>query len=755
MDGTNPALNDLLAHTRWVEELARRLVRDPAAASDVAQSAWAIALREPDRTRGDARGWLGAVVRNLARERHRRDAQRGAVERAGARGESLPSAHELVARAESERALVRSVTELDEPHRTILLLHYFEGLPVAEIARREGATTAAVAHRLTRAHARLRERLAKRADGAGWLAALAPILRAGAPNTIAVADGALRTGWITMTTTTKIAVPALLVAALCAFLLLRGSEPSAGEPEVARADPAIEAPASPAVVTAAPADSKRRSPAESAAEMPVKTAAAVEPPAVAPAPVAAAPDGRIRGLVLRPDASPAAERKVRLLNMKPPEGQGFKEIYTSCDANGRFDKGELAPGMWAVSTWPDKAELELLGIAAEGALGGMAYLIERTVELRAGGVVDVEIGVPPKNPIHVTGRVLRDGEPVRAVAIQWLPAGADVYDLKRIARTLDDGRYDVTLDRPGRYFVTGIAGEARPDWAVVVADARELAIDFELAPNAVEGRVVDEDGKPVAKATVELSVRAGRRAPLVISSMSLSTPSDAEGRFRFACLPEGTYAVHAFGGAGEAYHAATASKDVRAAPPGAGEALELTLAAGTRVPARVVDAAGKPKSGTVFVFDAAGDALNAATGYTYFEKEKSARYTVALAPGRYSAVAASGDAWSQPVPFELVRGEAPAEIVLRLEPAAIVDIDAAAFPDAFVDARDEDGRRYGALYDKARSNRAVERDWDSDAPTFRLPPGRYVFEARGRDGVVASARSSIVAGGNPRVVLKP
>src|SRR5882672_2134182 len=81
---SDPKLEDLLRHTRWIEELAQRLVRDPAAAQDLAQSVWVVALRSGDRPRANLRGWLGAVLRNLARQPTRPD--RRAALRVNARG---------------------------------------------------------------------------------------------------------------------------------------------------------------------------------------------------------------------------------------------------------------------------------------------------------------------------------------------------------------------------------------------------------------------------------------------------------------------------------------------------------------------------------------------------------------------------------------------------------------------------------------------------------------------------------------------
>src|SRR5688500_856846 len=112
-----PSLPELLAHTRWVENLARSLVRDPDVAADLAQSTLLIAL-ERESTPENPRAWLARVLRNQVREWFRREHARPAVETRGAREERLPGADELTARAECERALVAAVLALEEPYKS-------------------------------------------------------------------------------------------------------------------------------------------------------------------------------------------------------------------------------------------------------------------------------------------------------------------------------------------------------------------------------------------------------------------------------------------------------------------------------------------------------------------------------------------------------------------------------------------------------------------------------------------------------------
>ncbi|MET1053546.1 MAG: carboxypeptidase-like regulatory domain-containing protein [Mycetocola sp.] len=76
---------------------------------------------------------------------------------------------------------------------------------------------------------------------------------------------------------------------------------------------------------------------------------------------------------------------------------------------------------------------------------------------------------------------------------------------------------------------TGPAGDAPQD---------EPAIDDEEAPGAVEGRVLDSAGAPVAGATV--AVAASTRPTRDIAAMTT-----ADGRFRLGSLLPGSYDIEA------------------------------------------------------------------------------------------------------------------------------------------------------------------------------------------------------------------
>lgn len=172
-----------LLQVAWVRRLALAVARDASEADDLAQEAWLAALaRKPDPTR-PLGAWLRGVLVNLARLKRRGETRRGARERATARPEGEerdPLA--ALERLETQEALLRSVRELDEPFRTALVLHWFEGLTPTQIAERTHAPLRTVQARLARGLALLRERLDRdsrsgtRDGGARWLAAWLPLV---------------------------------------------------------------------------------------------------------------------------------------------------------------------------------------------------------------------------------------------------------------------------------------------------------------------------------------------------------------------------------------------------------------------------------------------------------------------------------------------------------------------------------------------------------------------------------------------------
>ncbi|MEO8844823.1 MAG: sigma-70 family RNA polymerase sigma factor [Kofleriaceae bacterium] len=169
-------LAGLLAHAEWLRTLARALV-GPAAADDAVQDTYVAALRSPPDPALPARPWLARVLRNATRMAHRASTRRAHREDAFATLGASIGADDVVARAETFRTLVELVLGLGEPYRTVLVRHYFDGDPLAAIARRDGVPEATVRGRHKHALEQLRTQLDARARGdrGAWFAAFAPL----------------------------------------------------------------------------------------------------------------------------------------------------------------------------------------------------------------------------------------------------------------------------------------------------------------------------------------------------------------------------------------------------------------------------------------------------------------------------------------------------------------------------------------------------------------------------------------------------
>jgi len=198
----------LLRHGDFVRRLARSLVAEADLAEDVAQETWLAALRRPPRHATNLRGWLGAVVKNLARLQRRTDVRRLARELRATPG-TVSDPAEVVARLDWERRIVEAVRELDEPYRSTVVHRFLEQMDPAEIARRAGVPRKTVYTRIERGLETLRRRLDREAGSRRtWCLALLPLVL----DRSSVAAAAAAAGGVAMTKT-GVAVAAGLAAA--------------------------------------------------------------------------------------------------------------------------------------------------------------------------------------------------------------------------------------------------------------------------------------------------------------------------------------------------------------------------------------------------------------------------------------------------------------------------------------------------------------------------------------------------------------
>lgn len=482
-------VQELLEHTQWVRELARRLTRDEAAAEDVAQSTWLAALQHPPAPGRPVRQWLAAVARNFARQSRRGDTRRGERERTVARDEALPSTADLLERASMQRKVVDAVMGLEEPYRTAILLRFFESLPPRVIAERLDVPVETVRTRLTRGIEKLRVLLdeSHAGDRRTWMLLLAPLAHKwAAPSPIV--------GTALMNAKLVASLSVITVAGLGAWWIGRG-EPALAEPEVRAAPaelvapPEPEAKPAPLVATAAPEE-------RSAVELPE---APIEVVAAEVEPAAAAVIAPLSGVVLAPSGQPAAHVELGAVVLGGEEAQPF----ATSDARGRF----------TVATPPESGRLVVAAGARERWVTVMgAHFSPRR---RPGDAVVI---VAPRTGF--SGTVLDEsGAPLADARVTVeLPEGFRA----RFDVVLDGSRlveWKTVTDVDGRFDLPELPSVEGATWRVTLGGfephtaplpqglgADVLVTLLRPAEGLVRGHVVDGSGRPIEGAQVALGI---------------------------------------------------------------------------------------------------------------------------------------------------------------------------------------------------------------------------------------------------------
>lgn len=539
---------ELLAHAGWIRALARGLVRDPGALEDAVQETWIAAsgrLRAGHRT---SRAWLAAVLRNALRQGARSEAGRAARERGAARDEALPSPDELLARVEHQRMLVEAVSALDEPHRSAVVLRYYEGLSSAEIARRLGVPAGRVRMRLSRALASLRESMDRRfgGDRSAWMQALLPLAEA-APSALVSAGGAqaaLATGVLGMKFLTLAGLGVLLVAGVYWVTLpARPDEPlERASAAAAAVGPRTRAAEDDRPLAPRPGDA---APAEALLERGERALADDAPivQGVVVAPDGSPPDASLEVLALRAETS--YERLCELL-LGHVEGDDCPLhdallARTPAAADGRFRL-----------SIPDAAE-------GAGALhltvrGSHAYL-PRTVAVDLPATSPVELR--PRCGARVTGTV-RGPQGASAVAGVALELRTDALDansqderdgeaLALELRSGPDGRFELPPLPVGlAHRVVALPEDLAARLVTLdgLQPCSERELELELAAGArVSGTVLDASGGPIAGAEVR-ALLAGTMLGFDDVEVRRARTDEA-GRFELPALPPGALSVQA------------------------------------------------------------------------------------------------------------------------------------------------------------------------------------------------------------------
>lgn len=155
--GDRAAFRDLFDryHGRLLGYFRRFVGGDPVAQDLVQQTFLQLHRARRDyRLGAPLRPWLYTIAANLRREHFRRRGRRPEVsmeERPGREPSSSPEVSSPEA-----RLLRRALQELPQHEREVLVLHWFEGLSMAEVAEVLGASRSAVKVRAHRAYKKLK-----------------------------------------------------------------------------------------------------------------------------------------------------------------------------------------------------------------------------------------------------------------------------------------------------------------------------------------------------------------------------------------------------------------------------------------------------------------------------------------------------------------------------------------------------------------------------------------------------------------------
>lgn len=432
---------ELLEHEDFVRNLARSLVSDENSSSDITQQTWLAALEHPPSSEKIPRSWLRKVVRNFAINLLRGDARRAARERAAAIPEGIPSTEDLAALEETRQAVVKAVLNLDEPHRSAVVLRYYHDLPATEVARRLNVPVETARSRLKRGLAKLREQLDAEhgGDRMSWCISLAmlaglklsPHAKAAGMTTTSGASF-LGAGAILGTKVKIVIASALLLGAAITLWQVWPESPDqpSEPPDIAAAEPGLPVSDSGAPVEATLAES-------STAEEPAREAIAPSPTEVtwrgSVIDFGGVPlEGALLKIGTQPRSSPAAY----------PEG-GFS--CTSGDQGG-FEIDGIPPGTYnMVIKFPHHKWWLECGKTTFDKPG----IVERDIHIADGGggcVTGIMIDEATGKPVN------RDGANVAVAAGKHrLTGGVDPQSGTFRVRNVPAGTWPVAQLGPGVY----------------------------------------------------------------------------------------------------------------------------------------------------------------------------------------------------------------------------------------------------------------------------------------------------------------
>ncbi|MFN0007645.1 MAG: sigma-70 family RNA polymerase sigma factor [Planctomycetota bacterium] len=556
----------LLEHAARLRKLAARLVADPSMADDLVQDTYVAALRHAPAADRSLEPWLARVIGNFARKSRRSAIRREDRERALPPLAQQPTPDAIAERLEVQRTLIEALDELADPFRSTLVLHYFEGLSSAEIARLQHVPSATVRWRHQRGLDELREKLDRRFGGsrAAWCLLFAPLAR---PDLASIPSGVLA-----MSAASKILAVSLAAAAVAGVIwwqLDLPEEQTAVAAAHEREAPEPEAAGAPKVEPDGPVEAPEgRQPARASTAAAPATEAA-EPRPAAGTPLRMAVEARFL------DANGSPWEGVRLSTVQQVQQGGAAEAISGSDGHAQLEiPGPFEPGEsrhYQLSARRDGcATVTLAATLHAGEVGHLGDVVLHSAVTLFGRVVDPSgkgidgayVGFAPEDLGDEDDDYLR-----RQGSEQFSPGTSVQSDA--------NGAFALPGVAAGSWRVWGKAEETRFNWTdplEITGDQDVYGLELVLTPyldtDRLAGRVVDPKGKGVPKAEIYFHYQSERE------SGTTSNQADEEGFFRFVVQRPVAYTILATDPRG-----VWADSVLEKLPPGS---LEIVLELGDR-----------------------------------------------------------------------------------------------------------------------------------------------------------------------------
>jgi RNA polymerase sigma-70 factor (ECF subfamily) len=518
-----------------MQALARGLVEgtgvDP---DDLVQDAFVAALERRPRRDSSLRPWLGRVVRNRFAFSLRGASRRRAREQDAAAAEAVPAGDELLERAELHGRVVRALTELHEPQRSVLLLRYFAGLTPSDIARRRGVPAATVRSQIHRGLQELRLELDRSLGDDRERCRLALLALAYPPQGV---RPTLLEKLRTMDPAVQLFVAAS-TAVVAGGLYLLGPEPPSGISDSPTTLSSEHAQAEPMVAPQPPANRVALAPLD-----PDSTSLTDE----------SAVTGSVRG----PDGQPLRAFALRLSHAEPGENPVWSEPELLCtDDAGHFaslhtyPKGtirislidhpgmriaerlarqhqEFSAAMTGVSRdWmPGQGSVDLKATVGPSCSLGLSGLGELKPDLLTGSLEPVE-----EEPWGALPEAWVAMAPVRAGEPPWI--------------RFPDLRGSVQGERPWRMRIESADGLVAGEVQVQLEHgALPASVTIALAPSARLDVTLVTGAQTVDPSLALEPLAGGERRPMLPVSVEALAGGGREVRFTRTALPPGTYQV--------------------------------------------------------------------------------------------------------------------------------------------------------------------------------------------------------------------